>query len=110
MNKQHFYELAEHAAGQPLTADLYIKGFSRPAELQRELAILEMRNEWGERDFQNFIRFCRICSPSRREEWEWQVNQVLNVWGYPRGVFCVLADNGHPFAECSDELAALFGL
>lgn len=90
--------------------DATAKGYSRIAELKRQLAHLEKHDLFGERDFQNFLRFCRLCSDDSQAEWEWQTNQVVNVWGYPRGAFCILADNGHPFQECNDELATLFGL
>lgn len=110
MDKRHFYALAAHAAQQPVSADRNAQGYSDVAELQRELALMEERQAFGERDFQNFLKYCRLCSQNRHVEWEWQTRQVINVWGYPRGVFCKLADNGHPFVEVDDELAALYGL
>ena len=109
MNKSHFYALASHSAGRTVTAEYNVLGFDGPAELARELARLEEYSKFEERDFQSFIRFCRTCSDNRAAEFDWQKKQVI-AWGYPRGVFCVLADNGHPFVECDDELAALYGL
>ena len=108
IDRQHFIELANHAAGQTVTPDSMALGFSDLADLQRALAGLG--SEPGERDFQNFLRYARACSKDRSAEFEWQKETVVYEWGYPRGVFCVAADNGRPFVDCDDELAALVGL
>ena len=106
IDKQRFIDLASHAAGRPITGDESAKGYGNVAELQRELA----RTGHGERDFQNFIRFCQICcAGSSANEFEWQKQKVVGEWRYPRGVFCQLADNGRPFRKVPDELAALYG-